>query len=209
MAILQDGIDKYLAKLIPPRSTILSDMEDHAKKHGFPIVGPQVGQILMQYTKLINPQRIFELGSGYGYSAIWFAKASGPDTQIFCTDGDEKNAELALQYFQKADVDRKITFLIGDAVTEMKKIEGQFDIIYCDIDKHGYPEAFRESIPKLRRGGLMITDNTLWSGKVLEDNPTSNATIGIKEFNEMAFSDPRVLSMILPIRDGVCISLKL
>ncbi|MHA2168330.1 MAG: O-methyltransferase [Candidatus Kariarchaeaceae archaeon] len=209
MSILIDGLDDYLGNLIPKRDQVLEEMESYAKKHGFPIIGPQVGQLLKQYAQILDAKRIIELGSGYGYSAIWFAQATSPDAKIFCSDGSKTNAELARSHFDKAGVDAKIEFRVGDALEIMDSLDGEFDIVFCDIDKEGYPDAFNASIPRLRKGGLMLTDNTLWSGKVLESPGKTAATKGIQEFNRLAFSDTRVHSMIIPVRDGLCVTRKL
>lgn len=202
-------ITDYLEGLIPIRDNVLRDMEERAAEYSFPIVGPLVGQFLKQYTILLKPNRIMELGSGYGYSAVWFARASDDRCEIFCTDGDENNKLLAERYFSEARLDNKIKFIVGDAVSIMNSLEGEFDIIYNDIDKHGYPEAFRNSVPRLRKGGILITDNTLWKGWVTHEESEDRNTIGVKEYARLAFSDPRVFSMVIPIRDGVTVSIKL
>ena len=207
--ILNHVITDYLMDLIPERDDILRDMEERAEEYGFPIVGPLVGQFLKQYTILVKPKQIMELGSGYGYSAIWFAHASDDDCKIYCTDGDLRNKKLAMNYFAKAGISHKISFLVGDAVSQMNSIEGEFDIIYNDIDKHGYPEAFKASIPRLRKGGVLITDNTLWRGWVTHKESADRDIEGVKEYARLAFSDPRVFSMVIPIRDGVTVTIKL
>lgn len=196
-------------KLIPLRDSVLKDMEERAEEYGFPIVGPLVGQFIKQYTILLKPNRIMELGSGYGYSAIWFARASHSQCEIFCTDGDENNKHLAERYFVEAKLDHKIKFIVGDAVSIMNSVDGEFDIIYNDIDKHGYPDAFKASVPRLRKGGMLITDNTLWRGWVTHKESKDRDTNGVKEYARLAFSDPRVFSMVIPIRDGVTVSIKL
>jgi len=208
MSILQEGLDEYLADLIPERGKLLQEMEEIAEENGFPIVGPQVRQVLMQYAILVDAKRIFELGSGYGYSAMWWAKATDEDCHIWCTDSDPANKVQADGFFTQAGYQDRITFLVGDALTQLEKVDGDFDIIYCDVNKEQYPEVYKQALPRLRKGGLLITDNTLWSGRVLEDNP-SESTRGVIKYNQLAFNDDRVLSMILPIRDGVCVSLKL
>ena len=209
MEILDHRINNYLDDLIPERDDILQEMEAIARQNNFPIVGPQVGQVLMQYAKLTNARRIFECGSGYGYSAMWFGRATGGSCQIFCTDGDPDNKVKAIKYFKEAGIDNKITFMVGDALTQFTTVDGEFDIIYNDVDKHGYPDVYHAAIPRLRQGGLLITDNTLWSGRMIEQQPPDDNTKGVIEYNRLAFNDDRVISMILPIRDGVCVSLKL
>jgi len=207
MGLLMDGLHNYLISLLEEkRDNILLEMEAYAKSRGFPIVGPLVGQFLMQYTQMIRARRILELGSGFGYSAVWFGKGK-TNAEIICTDRSEDNKNVALSYFRRLKIDN-IRFIVGDALEIIKQLEGEFDIIFCDIDKKNYPKAFKIAIPRLRLGGLLITDNTLWKGRILESEPSGKSTIGVQEFNKLAFSDPHVISTIVPIRDGLCVSLK-
>ncbi len=202
-----DGLHDYLLDLLgKERDTVLLEMEKYANKHEFPIVGPLVGQLLSQYTRLIDARRILELGSGYGYSAIYFAKAASDEAEIICTDTSEENKNLAFSYFKRSAVSN-IKFIVGDALEVINQLQGEFDIIFNDVDKQEYPLAFKLAVPRLRTGGLLITDNALWYGQVLESKPRES-TKGVKEYNRLAFSDPRVFSTIVPIGDGICVSVK-
>ncbi|MFX0091516.1 MAG: O-methyltransferase [Candidatus Hodarchaeota archaeon] len=207
--LLIPGLQDYIDALIPKRDEILTEMEVYAQKKGFPIIGPLVGQLLMQYARIIKARRILELGSGYGYSAIWFARATSDDAEIICTEGSETNAKLARSYFEKAGVAHKIKFYVGDGLSIMTQLQGKFDIIFNDVDKEEYPSVFKIAVKYLKRGGLLITDNTLWYGKVREAVPKEESTRGVKEYNRLAFSDSSVFSTIIPIRDGVTVSLRL
>ncbi len=208
MGILMDGLHSYLLDLIKDRKQVLLEMESYAKEHDFPIIGPLVGQLLSQYSNLINAKRILELGSGYGYSAIYFSKATSDDAEIICTDTSEENRNIALSYFKRLSI-IKIRFIVGDSLEVIDQLKGEFDIIYNDIDKQHYPQAFKQSVPRLRKGGLLITDNALWYGRVLKSNPERESTKGVQKYNQLAFSDQRIFSTIIPIRDGVCVSIKL
>jgi len=181
-------------------------MEEYAKERDFPIIGPLVGNFLMQYAVLSRANRILELGSGFGYSALWFAKAN-PE-EIICTDSSEEKKNMALDFFKRSGT-KKIKFIVGDALEILDQLKGDFDIIFCDIDKEAYPLAFQQSIPRLRKGGLLLTDNTLWYGRVLELKPDRSSTEGVKEYNRLASTDSRVISTIIPIRDGLSVSIKL
>jgi caffeoyl-CoA O-methyltransferase len=209
MTLLSSDLNNYLDNLLPKRNEVLSKMEEIAMQNNFPIVGPQVGYLLLQYAKIMKAKNIIELGSGYGYSAIWFAMGTESDTKIICTDGSEENKIQALQYFKELNLSDKIDFRVGDAVNILNSTSEEFDIIYNDVDKEGYPQVYQAAIPRLRKGGLLITDNTLWYGRVIENPAKSEATLGVKKYNELAFTDPRVISVILPVRDGVCVSLKI
>jgi predicted O-methyltransferase YrrM len=182
-------------------------METKAKERRIPIIGPAVARVLFQYAKLVSAKRVFELGSAIGYSTIWLARAVGEGGRVYYTDGDPKNAEEARGYFARAGVADRITVLVGDAIEGLKKTEGEFDLIFNDVDKHGYPDVFESAIPRLRKGGLFITDNTLWSGRVARGD-TDPDTTGVRELNRLAFSDPRLFTTLLPIRDGVTVCQK-
>lgn len=208
MDILVDGLHDYMLDLIEEKDPVLVEMELYAKKHDFPIVSPLVGRLLYQYTRLINAKRILELGSGYGYSAIYFAKSASDDTEIICIDASEENKNLAISYFKRLVI-TNIKYIVGDALEVINQIQGEFDIIFNDVDKKQYPQAFKQAVPKLRKGGLLITDNALWYARVLELKPERISTKGVKEYNKLAFSDPRVFSTIIPVGDGICVSIKL
>lgn len=202
-----DGLHDYLLDLLgKERDTVLLEMEKFAHKHDFPIVGPLVGQLLSQYTQLIDANRILELGSGYGYSAIYFAKAASKEAEIICTDTSEENKNLAFSYFKRLAISN-VKFIVGDALEVINQLKGEFDIIFNDVDKQEYPQTFKLAVPRLRKGGLLITDNALWYGQILESKPRES-TKGVKNYNTLAFSDPRVFSTIIPIGDGICVSVK-
>lgn len=207
MNILDPSIVGYLHTLTPPRDRTLEEMERIAAEKRFPIIGPLVGRLLCQLALMTRAQRIFELGSGYGYSAIWFAKGLQPGGRIICTDGSGENAALAARFFRQAQIEGLVDYRTGDALSLLAEEPGTFDIILNDVDKHEYPEVFRQAVPRLRKGGLLITDNTLWQGRVVEDDDAPS-TVGIRAFNRMAFQSEEVLTTMIPLRDGVALSIK-
>lgn len=216
--ILHPSINEYLLDIIPERDAVLTEMEAYARERRFPIVGPLVGRVLHQLVLLTNPKRIFEMGSGFGYSAYWMAKAlREPDASIICTDGSQENAERAAAYLARGGIAERIDYRVGNALDIIDETEGEFDIIYNDIDKDGYPEAFRKAIPRLRSGGLFITDNMLWMGRVVQDVPEvapedeqwlHEATRGVKELTRLLYSSPDVFTTIIPLRDGISVAVK-
>jgi caffeoyl-CoA O-methyltransferase len=201
-------VDDYLYSLLPKRDEVLVEMEDYASKHDIPIVGPAVARVLQQLALTINPKTVFELGSAIGYSTIWWAQAVGDNGRVIYTDGDPKNAERARAYFNRAGVASRVTLHTGDALEVLSEQKQEFDIIFNDVDKEDYPRVLRLVAPRLRKGGLFITDNVLWSGRVAEKNPKSAQTKAILEFNRMLYKSTEFYTTILPIRDGLAVALK-
>ena len=214
MDITNPKIEDYIRGLLKPHDEpVLLEMEAEARERDFPIVGRMVGVAIEILARSIGARRVFELGSGYGYSGYWFSRAVGPDGELHLTDGDPENERKALDYLGRAGLDKPVQFHVGDAVTSLNATDGDFDIVYCDIDKHGYPDAWRASRTRIRRGGLYICDNTLWSGRVTgesqEEDRRPEWTEAIKEMNNAIAADTDYLSTILPIRDGVMVALRL
>jgi caffeoyl-CoA O-methyltransferase len=211
--ITDPRIEDYTKSLLGRHDEpVLLEMEEEAKENNFPIVGRMVGVTLEILARGIGARRVFELGSGYGYSAYWFARAVGDRGRVWLTDGDPINAKRADNYLSRAGLVERTTFMVGDAVSQFRTVDGDFDVVYCDIDKHGYPDAWRAARDRVRVGGLYVCDNTLWYGRVTEPEPTDDVhpgwTEAIKEHNAMIAADQRYLSMILPIRDGVMAALR-
>ena len=202
------AVDDYLYSMLPPRDPVLAEMEDQATRRDIPIVGPAVGRILQQLALMIGAKRIFEMGSAIGYSTIWWAQAVGEGGRVIYTDGDRKNANEARGYFDRAGVSKQITIKTGDALELLSEEKDPFDIIFCDVDKDAYPRAFRLAVPRLRKGGLFVTDNVLWNGEVTEKNPSDPKTQAIQEFNRLLYNAPDLFATILPIRDGVAVAMK-
>ena len=207
--VMAPAVDDYLYSMLPPRDEVLAEMEDYATKHNVPIVGPAVARVLQQLAMMINAKHVFEMGSAIGYSTIWWARAVGDGGRVTYTDGDAQNAELARRYFARAGVAHRIDIRIGDALEVLSEQRQEFDIIFCDVDKEDYPRAFRLVGPRLRKGGLFITDNVLWSGRVIQKNPSDASTKAIQEFNRLVYKSSELFTTILPIRDGVAVALKL
>jgi predicted O-methyltransferase YrrM len=206
--IVNPQIEEYLKSLSPADDTILREMEELGKERGFPIVGPLVGRLLLQLALAIGAERIFEMGSGFGYSAYWFAKALSDGGTLFFTEFSDENARLALDFFKRAEIGNRIKIQVGDSLSILDRTPGHFDLIFNDIDKENYPSVVDKAFKRLRKGGLLITDNVLWFGRVLKDDDSSS-TRGIKEFTRLLLSEKGFLTTIIPIRDGISISLKL
>jgi predicted O-methyltransferase YrrM len=207
--ILAPAIEKYLSEILPARDSLLAAMEEYARKNSVPIIGPECGRLLYLLTQISGAKRIFEMGSAIGYTAIWFARAAGPHAEVYFTDGDPKNADIARENFRKAGIAEQVRILTGDAIDLIDTVPGEFDIILIDIFKRQYPEALRKSLPRLKHGGLVITDNVLWSGRVTQtQTPADDNTRGVLEFNKMVYTSKALFSVIVPLRDGVAVCRK-
>jgi len=206
--ITSAAVDDYLFSLLPARDAVLSEMEAEAGKRKIPIVGPAVGRILQQLAIMSEAKKIFEMGSAIGYSTIWWAQAVGKGGRVFYTDGDRKNADEARRYFDRAGVADRITVKVGDALELLSEEKQEFDIIFNDVDKEDYPRVLRLAIPRLRKGGLFVADNVLWSGKVADPKNKEASTKAIMEFNRLLYGSPHLFTTILPIRDGLAVAVK-
>src|SRR3989442_2764797 len=162
MDIVDPRIDAYMrARLARFDEPILLEMETEAARRGFPIVERNVGVTLEVLARAVGARRVVELGSGFGYSGYWFARAVGPMGELHLTDGDPENERKARDYLRRAGLVEPMRFHIGDAVSTLGALEGEFDVVYNDIDKEGYPDAWRAACERVRVGGLYVCDNVL------------------------------------------------
>lgn len=206
--ITAPAVDDYIYSLLPPRDEVLTHMEAEAGKRKIPIVGPAVGRVLHQLARMINAKSVFELGSAIGYSTIWWARAVGESGRVTYTDGNPKNAQEARGYFDRAGVSKQINVKVGDALELLSEEKQEFDIVFNDVDKEDYPRVFRIALAKLRKGGLFVTDNVLWSGRTAQKDPQEATTKAIQEFNRQLYASPDLFTTILPLRDGLAVAQK-
>jgi predicted O-methyltransferase YrrM len=208
--IVNPRIEEYLRSLYDDGDPVRLEMEALARERRFPIVGPLVGRQLLQLTLAMGARRVFELGSGYGYSARFFASGVGEGGSVHCTDLSAENVRLAEGFLRRAGLWDRVTYHREDAASALRRVGGSWDIVYNDIDKAGYPEIVDVAFDHLRPGGLFITDNMLWSGRVLEGEDDGKPdTAGVKEFTRRLISHGGFLTRIDPTRDGVAVALKL
>ncbi len=207
MDIVHPKIDEYLDQTLATNDPIVREMEAYGESRHFPIIGPQVGRLMQLLARSINAKRVLELGSGFGYSGMWFAHAVGADGMVVMTEGNAKNSERARDYFQRAGLTNRAKFLVGNAFELAEHEPGPFDIVFCDVDKEDYGRVLDVVRPRLRVGGLFICDNMLWSGAVLQKRPDAD-TRGIVEVTKQLTSAPDFIVTILPVRDGVAVAYK-
>jgi len=208
--IVNPRIEEYLRTLYDDGDPVRLEMEALARERRFPIVGPLVGRALIVLSKAIGARRVFELGSGYGYSALHFARAVGEPGIVHCTELSEDNVGLAQGFLTRAGVWDRIVYHREEAAAALRRVGGTWDVVYNDIDKEGYPETVDLAYVHLRPGGLFITDNVLWSGRVLPgEDDGSPATRGVVEFTRRLLAHPGFLTSVNPTRDGVAVALRL
>lgn len=206
MEIVSPEIETYMGEIYGERHRVLREMEAEAEKRDFPIVGPLVGKLFFQLAKMTGARRVFEMGSGYGYSALWWALGM-EGGEVICAEGSESNKSSGEKYLKKAGLLDKVKYHIGDALEIIDGVRGKFDIVFIDIEKRDYPRALRKAVPRVKKGGLIVADNVLWSGKVVESRG-DESTEGIKEFNRLLFSLKEFSRSIIPVRDGVAVAYK-
>jgi predicted O-methyltransferase YrrM len=208
--IIQGSIEEYLDSLLPARDAVLKEMERYAARHRVPIVGPACARVLYQLARLIGARRIFEMGSAIGYSTLWLARAVGPEGTVYYTDGDPANARRAEACLKRARMLDRVRLLTGDALTLLDSVEGEFDMIFNDVNKEQYPEVFRRALPRLRVDGLLVTDNVLWSGRTARPAARGDVrTAAIRKFNRLVYGSPHLFTTIIPLRDGLAVSQKI
>jgi len=203
--IVNPRIEAYVDTLWAPPDPVLAAMEALAERRRFPIVGRHTGALLGLLARCLGARRVIELGSGYGYSALWFARAMPEDGKIICSDLSADNRDLALGYFKTAGMESRVEFKVGNGLDIARDQAPGFDIVFNDIDKEDYPAAVDAAVRLLRPGGLFISDNTLWRGKVADDGPGDAATEAVRTFNRAVFSRADLESVIIPIHDGVTV----
>jgi predicted O-methyltransferase YrrM len=206
--IVSPTIESYLQSVFPSSDGLLSEMEAEADCRGFPAVGPQVGALLHILVRSLGARRVLELGSGFGYSAVWMGRALPEGGEIHLTDGEAGNLAQARGFLERAGLLAHARFHQGDALQIAGRLEGPFDLVFNDIDKEHYPEAIEPALRLLRPGGLLVTDNALWYGKVADPEASDQATRGVREYNRAVLAHPGLTTSILPLRDGLAISLK-
>jgi predicted O-methyltransferase YrrM len=210
---MDDKVETYLTELaeVGHADPVLTEMEQRAAEHDFPIVGRATGRYLELAARSVGARRVIELGSGYGYSAYWFARAVGPQGSVTCTEGSADNAARAERYLSRAGVWDRVTYHVGDALTHFAQQDGDFDVVYCDVDKLGYPDCWRAARDRIRVGGLWLCDNVIWSGHVATGTDRADLpgwTEAIVEHNRLVAEDERYVASIVPIRDGVMAALR-
>jgi predicted O-methyltransferase YrrM len=204
------SVQEYIASLVPPREPELQKMEDYAEKHNFPIIGPACGYYCYQLARMTNAKSIFELGSGYGYSTAWFAKAvrENGGGLVHHTVWDEDLSKRAQTHLSALGLADLVQFHNAEAVETLRQTPGPFDIIFNDIDKEGYPDSLPVTKEKLRHGGILIIDNMIWHGQTLDPDDHEKSTEAIRRFTRDITTDLDWIVSLVPARDGMIVAYK-
>ena len=206
--IVAGDVDAYIDRLANRGDEALRSIEEQGQADGWPIVGAAEGSLLYLMARSLGARRILELGTAIGYSGTWLARALPKGGDLVTVEWDPETAKLARSNFERAKVADRVTVLVGSAQEILEDLRGPFDLVFNDIDKTGYPDVLEPCVRVLRVGGLLVTDNVLWDGKVARTG-RSRDTEAIRSYNRRLSKDPRMLAVILPLRDGVSVALKL
>jgi predicted O-methyltransferase YrrM len=211
MDLFATQLTDYLTGLARHGDPVLERLERQAAETRFPIIGPPAGQFCYLVARMIGARRVFELGSGFGYSTIWFAKAvrDNGGGEVYHTVWDDDLSRQARANVAEAGLSEFVRFQTSEAVAALRQAEGPFDLIFNDIDKHGYPDSIPVIKPRLRGGGVLIIDNMLWHGRLWDPNDTDRSTEGVRQVTRLIQEDPDFVFSLVPIRDGLITALKL
>lgn len=210
--IVPDLVERYLSGLNRAHDSVLDTIAREGEAQDLPLVDAEVGALLQVLASAVGAKRILEIGTCIGYSGIWLARALPADGMLFTMEMNEERARIAKANFVKAGVSDRVSVMVGDAQLKIVKVAGPFDLIFQDGAKPLYNTLLDPLVRLLRPGGLLVTDNVLWDGKVVPgytDEPALDTdTRAIAEYNERIHSHPDLLTSVVPLRDGVAISFK-
>jgi predicted O-methyltransferase YrrM len=212
-AIVPGAVERYLAKLNRGSNAVLDEIAHANESRGLPLVDAEVGALLRVLATAVGAKHILEIGTAIGYSGLWLAGALPPGGMLFTIDINEGRAKEARENFARAGLEDRVSVLVGDAKLKLVKVSGPFDLIFQDGDKLQYSPLLDRLVGLLRPGGLLVTDNVLWDGEVVPDfvtTPQKNRddTRAIAEYNERVAAHPELRTSVVPLRDGVSISVK-
>jgi len=206
--IVPDDLEAYVDAHLAARDAALAAVEAQGAREKWPIVGPAEGTLLHLLTRLANARRALELGTAIGYSTTWIARGLAKGGELVTVELNPNTAKLAAENLARTGVSDRVRILVGDAREIVEDLAGPFDFIFNDIDKEGYPAVLPLIADRLRVGGVLATDNVLWSGQVARRGRADKATQAIRAYNDALAADPRFASVIVPIRDGLSVALK-
>lgn len=206
---MSDRVDEYIASLFARDDDVLAALREAADREGLPpiAISAVTGRLLQLLLSAVRAERVLEVGTLGGYSAIWMARGLPPSGRLTSIEIDERHAEFARRYIARAGLGDRVEVRVGRALDVLPSFDGeQFDAIFLDADKEPLPTYFEWSLRLLRPGGLLIADNALWGGRVLDPATEDEGTRGVREFNRRMANDQRVLGTIVPVGDGLAVA---
>jgi predicted O-methyltransferase YrrM len=211
--IVPEPVERYLAGLNRLSDPVLREIEREGKEQKLPLVDAEVGSLLRVLATAVGATRILEIGTAIGYSGIWLAGALPSHGMLLTMEADPERARRARENFARSGLAERASVIVGDAERMIAKVSGPFDLIFQDGDKQQYLSLLDRLIDRLRPGGLLITDNVLWDGEVVPGFIRSAArrpadTEAISEYNERINTHPQLMTVTVPLRDGVAISVR-
>lgn len=207
---LHQKVAAHIQHMAQHDNPLLKEMEERARQEDFPIIGPVAGVFCYQIARLVGARQVFELGSGFGYSTIWFARAVADNGggRVYHTVWDEQLSKDARAYLTRAGLGQIVNFEVTESLAALRRNGRTFDLIFCDIDKEHYPEALPVIKSRIRPGGAVIFDNMLWRGRIFDPDDHDEATEGVRQTTEMLLSDPDFTTSLIPIRDGLVLAVR-
>lgn len=205
---LEPRLSEYLETLEVSQDPLINEMEQIAKDKGFPIVGHQCAKRMATLCMAIGATSVVELGSGFGYSTMWLAKAVGEGGKVVHTEFDLENIETAKSFLSKAGLIERVHFHNGDGLDFLSQSDETWDAVFIDADKVQYPQALKMAVEKVREGGWIFAHNVVWSGKVADPANSDESTNSLREYLNQALTHPHLFTYIDPVHDGLAISLK-
>jgi len=215
--VVPPAVERLAGLVGPDPDELLAEMEAYASEESFPIVGPAVGGWLALLARATDARRVFEFGSGFGYSAYWFARALPPGGEVVLTEIDADELDLAREYFDRGELADRAQFEHGDALDIVERYDGPFDVVLIDNEKHRYREAFEAVEPRLRSGSFVLADNAVTAGTTVdrdevvallagEDVETSEGSRGIAEYVTFVQNRENIDTSLLPLGSGLAVS---
>ena len=206
---MTDRTGEYISGLFAPEDELLASLREEADRTGMPpiAISPDEGRLLQVLLTAIGARDVLEVGTLGGYSAIWMARMLPPGGRLLSIELEPSHAEFARRYVERAGFADRVEIRVGRALDVLPSLDGrQFDAVFLDADKEPLPTYFEWALRLVRPGGLIIADNALWGGRVLDADVTDAKTVAVRELNRRMATDPRVLSILVPTHDGVAVA---